>query len=77
MNNEKTSVVKLLQSQQNKNEEFEALIKIYELVLNAIESKSDLDYMDCKKCLDALLIENKEDSEEIVRKLELLLNDTE
>jgi len=77
MNNEKTSVVKLLQSQQNKNEEFEALIKIYELVLNAIESNSDLDYKDCKKALDVLLIENKEDSEEIVRKLELLLNDTE
>ena len=77
MNNEKTSVVKLLQLQQNKNEEFEALIKIYELVLNAIESNSDLDYMDCKNALDVLLIENKEDSEEIVRKLELLLNDTE
>ena len=77
MNNEKTSVVKLLQSQQNKNEEFEALIKIYELVLKAIESNSDLDYMDCKNALDVLLIENKEDSEEILRKLELLLNDTE
>ena len=77
MNNEKKSVVKLLQSQQNKKEEFEALIKIYELVLNAIESNSDLDYMDCKNALDVLLIENKEDNEEIVRKLELLLNDTE
>lgn len=77
MNNEKKSVVKLLQSQQNKNEEFEALIKIYALVLNAIESKSDLDYKDCKNALDVLLIENKEDSEEILRKLELLLNDTE